>query len=336
MIGSTVGGVRASRLLQLLMVLQRDGRTTADALAVELEVSVRTIYRDVEALGSAGVPIYGESGPGGGIQLIGGFETRLTGLTGPEATALGLAGIPSVAADLGLGSLLVAAQSKVDAALPPELRARTSRLRERFLVDVPGWFRVPEAVPALADLAGALWDGHRVDIRYRRRDRVVRRRLDPLGLVLKGSTWYLVAGAARPAGVRTFRVSRVESVRVRPEAASRPAGFDLAATWADVGRSFERDLRRYVVRARVVGDQLWRLRHALPEPSATAAVDSAGPPDADGWCPVTVHSESLEVAHDELLRVGAALEVLDPPELRARLAATGRALAARHADPDAR
>ena len=146
--------MRASRLFQLLMALQRDGRTTAAALAAELEVSVRTIYRDVEALGAAGVPIYGESGPGGGIQLIGGFETRLTGLTGPEATALGLAGIPSAAGDLGLGSVLVAAQSKVDAALPPELRSRTARLRERFLVDVPGWFRAPEAVPALADLAG--------------------------------------------------------------------------------------------------------------------------------------------------------------------------------------
>ena len=312
------------------MALQRGGRSTAAALAAELEVSVRTIYRDVEALSASGVPIYGESGTGGGIQLVGGFETRLTGLTGPEATALGLAGIPSAAADLGLGSLLVAAQSKVDAALPPELRTRTARLRERFLVDVPGWFRAPEAVPALAELAGALWDGHRVDIRYRRRDRVVRRRVDPLGLVLKGSAWYLVALASRPAGVRTFRVSRVESVRIRDEVAARPDGFDLAATWAEVGRSFERDLRRYDVRVRVAGDQLWRLRHALPEPSATAAIESAGPPDADGWCPVTVHSESAEVAHDELLRVGAALEVLGPPELRAMLAATGRALTAHH------
>src|SRR5215204_1392883 len=150
------------------MVLQRDGRTTADALAVQLEVSVRTIYRDVEALGGAGVPIYGESGPGGGIQLVGGFQTRLTGLTGPEATALGLAGIPSAAAELGLGGVLVAAQSKVDAALPPELRTRAARLRERFLVDVPGWFRAPEPVPALADIAAALWDGRRIDVDYRR------------------------------------------------------------------------------------------------------------------------------------------------------------------------
>ncbi|MET0146851.1 MAG: YafY family protein [Ilumatobacteraceae bacterium] len=323
--------MRAGRLIQLLLVLQRRGRATAAELADELEVSVRTIYRDVEALGAAGVPIYGESGPGGGITLVDGYETRLTGLTGPEATALGLAGIPSVAADLGLGSVLVAAQAKVDAALPPELRARTARLRQRFLVDVPGWFTVPEAVPALGDLAAALWDGRRVDVRYRRGDRVVRRRLDPLGLVLKGSIWYLVATGRRPTGVRTYRVSRVTSVSVRDEAAGRPDGFDLAAAWAVAVRSFDRDLRRFEVRAKVAGDQLWRLRHALPEPSATQAIESAGPPDADGWCSVVVHSENAEVVHDELLRIGAALEVSAPVEVRQMLAATGRALAANHA-----
>lgn len=323
--------MRAGRLVQLLLLLQRRGRTTASQLATELEVSVRTIYRDVEALSASGVPIYGESGPGGGIQLIGGYETRLTGLTGPEATALGLAGIPSAAAELGLGGVLVAAQSKVDAALPPELRARTARLRERFLVDVPGWFRAPEAVPALADLATALWDGRRVVIDYRRPRGVVQRTIDPLGLVLKGSTWYLVALAHEPEGIRTYRVGRVEAVRVLDESAERPDGFDLAAVWADAGASFDRDLRRFVVHARVDADQLWRLRHALPEPSATQAVESAGPPGADGRCAVVVRTESLEVAHDELVRVGRALTVTDPPELRELLAATGQALAAHHA-----
>lgn len=327
--------MRASRLVQLLLLLQRRGRTTARDLATELEVSVRTIYRDVEALSAAGVPIYGESGPGGGIQLIGGYETRLTGLTGPEATALGLAGIPSAAAELGLGGVLVAAQSKVDAALPPELRARTARLRERFLVDVPGWFRAPEAVPALADLAAALWDGRQVDIDYRRPSGVVARRLDPLGLVLKGSVWYLVALAREPTGIRTFRVGRVEAVRVRDEPAERPAAFDLATAWAQIGASFDRDLRRYVVRALVAGDELWRLRHALPEPSATQAIESAGPPRPDGRRAVEIHTESQEVAHDELLRVGRALEVVAPEELREMLATTGRALARRHRPPAA-
>jgi predicted DNA-binding transcriptional regulator YafY len=322
--------VRASRLVQLLLVLQRRGRTTARDLADELEVSVRTIYRDVEALSASGVPIYGESGPGGGIALVDGYETRLTGLTAPEATALGLAGIPSAAAELGLGGVLVAAQSKVDAALPPELRARTARLRERFLVDVPGWFRTPEAVPALAELAAALWEGRQVDVEYRRPSGVVGRRLDPLGLVLKGSAWYLVALAREPRSVRAFRVGRVEAVRVRDEPAERPADFDLAAAWAEIGASFDRDLRRYVVTALVPHAELWRLRHALPEPSATRAVESAGPPGPDGRCAVEVHSESLDVAHDELLRVGQALEVIAPVELRERLAATGRALARRH------
>jgi len=329
-LGHIVDQVRASRLVQLLLVLQRRGRTTADELATELEVSVRTVYRDVEALGAAGVPIYGESGPGGGIQLVGGYETRLTGLTGAEATALGLAGVPSAAADLGLGSLLVAAQSKVDAALPPELRARSTRLRERFLVDVPGWFQAPEPVPALADLAAALWDGRRVELRYRRAEHLVRRRVDPLGLVLKGSAWYLVARARRPDGLRTYRVGRVASLRVLDVPVMRPDGFDLAAAWTEIGRSFDRDLRRYVVHALVPADELWRLRHALPDPSGRQAVDSAEAPGPDGRCRVTIHSESLDVAHDELLRVGRALEVLDPAELRDALHTTGRSLAAHH------
>jgi predicted DNA-binding transcriptional regulator YafY len=324
--------VRASRLVQLLLLLQTRGRTTAARLAEELEVSVRTVYRDVEALAAAGVPIWTESGPGGGIQLVDGYQTRLTGLTAPEATALGLAGVPAAAAQLGLGAMLVAAQTKVDAALPPELRARASRLRERFLVDAPGWFERREDVPALSELSRAVWDGRRVHIRYERSDRVVERWLDPLGLVLKGAAWYLVADASRPAGVRSYRVSRVRAVDVLDEPADRPADFDLATVWADIGRSFDRELRRLAVTVLIPHDQLWRLRHALPDPSGSQAIDSAGPPAADGRCRVVVPTESVEVGHDELLRLGPHVEVLDPPELRALLAATGRAIARHHAE----
>ena len=216
--------------------------------------------------------------------------------------------MPSAAAELGLGSVLVAAQSKVDAALPPELRARTARLRERFLVDVPGWFQAPEPVPALGPLATALWDGRRIDIHYRRGDRLVRRRLDPLGLVLKGSTGTSSPSAHRPDGVRRSAVSRVRVVTVRDEPARAAADFDLATTWAAPGgRSTAtcaatwgrpRGLRWYG------GPAVAASRHALPEPSGRRPWTSAGPPGPDGRCAVTIHSESLEVAHDELLRVG--------------------------------
>lgn len=316
--------------MQLLLLLQRRGRVTAEALAAELEVSVRTIYRDVEALAMAGVPIFGERGTGGGIALVGGYETRLTGLTEPEAAALTLAGIPEAAAQLGLGSVLVAAQAKVDAALPAELRGRATRLRDRFLVDMPGWFRKPDDVPALAALSAAVWDGRRVDIRYRRGERVLRRRVDPLGVVLKNGVWYVLATAGRPRTMRTYRVSRVVSVSARSEAVERPGGFDLSSAWEAASVGFERDLRSYEVSALVRTDQLWRLRIALPEPSATDAVESAAPSHRAGWSRVRVNSESAEIAADELIRVGAALEVLEPAEVRDHIVATARALVRRH------
>ena len=160
--------MRAARLVQLLMLLQSRGPATATRLAEQLDVSVRTVYRDVEALGEAGVPVYAERGPGGGIRLIDGYQTRLTGLTGEEAGAIGLLGVPAAAQQLGLGAVIAAAQTKLDAALPAELRSRARRVRERFLLDVPGWFERPEAVPWLPAVSEAVWAGRRIELRYRR------------------------------------------------------------------------------------------------------------------------------------------------------------------------
>jgi len=322
--------VRASRLLQLILLLQANGRTTAERIASELEVSVRTVYRDVEALSQAGVPVYAEPGHGGGIELVGGYQTRLTGLSEPEVAALSLAGVPGAAAQLGLGQLLGVAQAKVDASLPPQLRRSARLVRERFLVDLPGWFRRADDVPLLPAVSAAVWDGVRLDVRYRRGERVVRRRLDPLGLVLKGGTWYLVAGARRPDGVRSYRVDRLQAVAPRSERVARPDGFDLARAWAEAGRSFARDLQRLEVRALIAADRLGRLRAVLPDPAGADAAASAGPAGSDGRCEVLIRSESVDVAHDELLPLAADVEVLEPRELRERLAATGRLLAVRH------
>jgi predicted DNA-binding transcriptional regulator YafY len=323
-------GMRASRLVQLLLVLQTRGRTTAAALAAELEVTTRTIYRDVEALSAAGVPIYAESGHGGGIQLVDGYRTDLTGLSDDEARALALAGAPDAAAQLGLGSVLLAAQAKVDAALPAELRTRAGRLRERFLLDAPGWFREPERLAVLPALSAAVWDGWRIEIGYRRGDGEVTRRLEPLGLVLKAGVWYLLAAAAGSSSVRTYRVSRVTALTTLDERAVRPPAFDLAAAWTAANARFDRDIRPLEVRALVATDQLWRVRHALHELAADEALASARPAEREGWSEVTIHAESVVVAHDELLRIGAGLEVLAPAELRSALAATGAALAANH------
>ena len=239
--------MRASRLLSLLLLLQSRGRMTAQQLADELEVSVRTVYRDVEALGASGVPVYADRGPAGGYQLVDGYRTRLTGLTTQEADSLFLAGMPGPAAELGLGAVVAAAQLKVLAALPPELRSRATRIRERFHLDAPGWFRGNEGTPHVAAIAEAVWQQRRLRIRYVRWAQVeVERTVEPLGLVLKAGNWYLVA---RTDGLRTYRVSRVLELTALDEGFDRPEGFDLADYWAGWSERFEQ--RMYPMRVTV-------------------------------------------------------------------------------------
>ncbi len=218
--------MRASRLVNLLLLLQSRGGLTAAQLSRELEVSVRTVHRDVEELSAAGVPIFAERGPLGGIRLVDGYRTRLTGMTADEAEALFLAGLPGPAAQLGLGTVVAAAQLKVMAALPPELRSRASRIVERFHLDVAGWFHAGDDVPHLATLSAAVWDGRALRITYERgsgpRD-PIERTVDPLGLVLKGGMWYVIA--ATDGQFRTYRASRVLDV-------DPPRGTGPNARWA--------------------------------------------------------------------------------------------------------
>jgi predicted DNA-binding transcriptional regulator YafY len=362
--------MRASRLLSLLLLLQNRGRMTAPALAAELEVSVRTVYRDVESLGAAGVPIYADRGPAGGYQLLDGYRTRLTGLTSDEADSLFLAGVPGPAAELGLGGALAAAQLKLTAALPAELRDRASRVGERFHLDAPGWFRDAEDTPFLSDLATALWRDQRIEVRYRRWGHdEVDRLLDPLGLVLKAGVWYLVAarapdptcadgdGAAAdtvPAGgevdpdarpadgelehlaggptgaPRTYRVSRVLSLRTSPGRTHRPPDFSLAEFWRTRSAELRAALWRAEATVRLSPRGLELVPVLLGQLEARAVAESAGAPAGDGWVTATLPIESTRHAESVLLRLGADVEVLAPPELRERLATVARALAARY------
>jgi predicted DNA-binding transcriptional regulator YafY len=179
--------VRASRLVSILLLLQTRDRMTAQELADELEVSVRTIYRDIESLSAAGVPLYGEAGHDGGYQLLNGYRTRLTGLTAGEAESLFLTGIPTAAADLGLGATVTAAQLKLMAALPPELRDRAGRIAERFHLDAPSWYRDSDDTPHLNTVAAAVWNQQTVKMHYMRwaEPYEITRVVQPHGLVLK-------------------------------------------------------------------------------------------------------------------------------------------------------
>ncbi|SDI34617.1 helix-turn-helix transcriptional regulator [Nonomuraea jiangxiensis] len=309
--------MRASRLLSLLLLLQTRGRMTAPELAEELEVSVRTVYRDVEALSAAGVPVYADRGPAGGYQLLDGYRTRLNGLTAEEASSLFLAGLPGPAAELGLAEVAAAAELKLLAALPPEPRSHAARMRERFLLDVPGWYRSGDDVPHLSAVAAAVWDQRPLHMTYRRWGRqVVDRVVHPYGLVLKGGSWYMVA--APPGGTpRTYRVARVLTVETLPGRFSRPEEFELAEFWHGYTQEFRE--RMYTARAVIKlapgrGDLL---AYTMGADVVTAALDAAGEPDAEGWLTLTVPVESLTHARWLLLRMGTDVEVLGPPELRA-------------------
>lgn len=315
--------MRASRLVAVLLLLQNRGRMTAEELAAELEVSVRTVYRDIESLSAAGIPVYAEQGRAGGYQLVGGYRTRLTGLTEDEARALPLAGLPSAAAELGLGTVLAAAQLKLTAALPRPLRDRAAMVGERFYLDVPGWFRGVESLPSLGALADAVWSCHQVSIRYRKWDGVeVDRTLDPLGLVLKAGNWYLAARAGQH--VATYRVARVLSMSATGEDFARPADFDLEEYWQRWSERFERTLypRIAVVRMSPLARDI--AAYYLGAVGAKAVRSAAEPPGADGWQRVELPVEAGRPALGELLRFGPELEVLEPAELRREVAEAAR------------
>ncbi|MEV6755431.1 transcriptional regulator [Streptomyces sp. NPDC051214] len=320
--------MRADRLLALLLLLQNRGRMTAPELAGELEVSVRTVYRDVEALAASGVPVYAERGPTGGFRLMDGYRTRLTGLTDDEADSLALAGMPAAAADLGLGAELVTAQLKLGAALPTGLGERSRRIQERFHLDAEGWFRAADPAPLLAVVADAVWRRRVLRAHYRRWGGEVRRELHPLGLVLKAGNWYLVASA--DGTVRTYRVSRFLEVTATDEDSERPAGFDLAAYWESASRDLQARVLQGTARVRVTPAGL-RLLPALFGAAGTRAVEAAGEPDAAGRRVVDLEVETLPVAVSDLIRLGLEAEVLGPPELRAEVARTVTGLAQRYA-----
>jgi predicted DNA-binding transcriptional regulator YafY len=327
-IGVTVHDVRASRLLSLLLLLQTRGRMTAQTLADELEVSVRTVYRDVESLGAAGVPVYADRGPAGGYRLLDGYRTRLTGLTTDEAETLFLAGMPGTAAELGLGSVLAAAELKLRAALPADLAARTGRVRERFHLDAPGWFRASEPTPFLATVAEAVWTGHPLEVRYRRwkAPREVTRTLSPLGVVLKAGRWYLVAQAGER--ITAYRVTNILEAQPVEGMITRPTDFDLAAFWREWTERYESSVYRDEATVRLTAEALERLAFIFAPEMSRVARARASEPDADGRVLTVVPIESIKHGHIELLKLGADAEVIGPPALRERFADTARGLVA--------
>lgn len=309
--------MRASRLLSILILLQLKGRTSAEDLAREFEVSVRTIYRDIDQLSAAGVPVYAERGRSGGFALLDGYRTKLTGLTQDEAQTLLLGAATGVARDLGLGAEAAAAQLKLLASLSPETSASAQRVGQRFHLDPANWYAHAEPPSVLPALADAVWREKRITVRYESWKGAVTRDLDPLGLVLKAGVWYLVAAwRERPL---TYRVSNILSLEITDAAARRPRRFDLAAYWDAWTEDFEARLMRHRALIEVSQEGRKIMRAFLPAAAhaVEASHESAG---RAGWVRAEIPVEDVDSAARQLLSLGAELRVLSPAPLRAALA----------------
>jgi predicted DNA-binding transcriptional regulator YafY len=309
--------MRADRLISLVLLLQTRGRMTAQELAGRLEVSERTIYRDLDALSAAGIPVYGEHGPGGGYALIDSYRTTLTGLTADQVRALLVSGTSSPLADLGLANDMEAALLKLLAALPSAQREGAEHMRQRVYLDPSWWFQSSESVPHLPTLQHAIWHNLRLHITYHRSagglgDRVI----EPYGLVAKASVWYLVASIGEE--MRVYRVSRIRTVQVLEERFERPGDFDLAAYWNTWSHEFETTRPRYEVRLRISPNLVDFLPQIWGE-GIRERIAQADPPDAQGWITIPVFFDSPEFARASILSLGAQVEVIEPPELREEL-----------------
>jgi predicted DNA-binding transcriptional regulator YafY len=304
--------MRADRLLSLLMLLQTRGRMTAKHLAGELEVSERTIYRDIDALSIAGVPVYAERGPGGGCALLDSYRTSLTGLNEDEVRALFMLSIPAPLSDLGVGEELRAALLKLSAALPAG-QHNGERARQRIHLDSVWWFQAEESSPHLQVIHQAVWQDRRIRLTYRLPfDTQVERLVDPYGLVAKTSVWYLVCG--RDDHIRVQRVSDVVDVQLTGETFERPPGFDLARFWGEWCRSYEDNRPCYPVTARVSPEFV----SALPQYFGRRLPDltQVEPPDDAGWITMILPFETFWDARRAVLSFGRAVEVLEPVALR--------------------
>ncbi len=309
------GNVRADRLLSLLMLLQTRGRMTAQDLASKLEVSERTIYRDIAALGIAGVPVYAERGPGGGCELLESYRTTLTGLTLQEARALFMLNIPAPLDQLGVTQELKAALLKLSAALPASRRGEEERSRQRIHLDSSWWFQAEEAVPCLPAIQQALWQDHKLHLTYRADfGTQVHQVVAPYGLVAKSSVWYLVY--THPSGdVRALQVSRITEAAILEETFDRPPDFDLAAFWKEWCADFENSRIRYRVKLRAAPNLVQQLPFYFGD-TIREILAQAPPPDAEGWIVLTLPFESEPAARARILGFGRAAEVLEPEALR--------------------
>ncbi len=323
--------MRSDRLLSTLLMLQARGRVTATELAGELEVSVRTVYRDVEALSAAGVPVWTEQGRGGGIVLMPGYRTDMTGLTAEEARALVALTGQAVPYDLGLGSALATAVHKLVAAVPAAHREAAQEARQKVLVDHTGWYRDEQSAPCLPTVQEAVWADHRLQMRYRHSDDYEADYLvDPIGLVVKAGVWYLLAGlGGHP---RLWRVDRVLEATELDEVVARTGEVSLAELWKRMRAEVERPRASVRVTLRVHDDLVPMLLRVTASQRNSGDRPTPSEPDSEGWVVLELSFRAAKAAAASLLGFGGRVEVLSPPDVRRELILTAREALERYAE----
>lgn len=317
--------MKSDRLLSILLLLQTRGLVPAAELAERLEVSVRTIYRDIESLSASGVPVYAERGRHGGIALLPGFRTDVTGLTADESRALFVLAAQGAHSALGLDQALGSALRKVMAALPEPHRPAAELTSRRILVDPARWMRVPQPAVDLDVLNSAVFTDRRLRLRYRHSGTTEPRTytLDPYGLVVKAGVWYLVAD--HRAAPRLFRADRVLAATLTDAPVRRRAGQELADVWEVLRRQVEDRPADVRVTARVRPDRLDLFLRIQANQLA------AEPVPAGEWTHVELALPSVMAAR-ALLAFGESVEVLSPPEAREELARTAAAVVELYGD----
>ena len=312
--------MRADRLISIVLLLQVHGRLTARGLAERLEVSERTVLRDMDSLAAAGVPVVADRGPGGGWRLIDGYQTKLTGLTATEIQTLFFAHPPQLLAALGLGPAAEAARLKLQAALPAASQQQAERARRSILIDPRGW-QESQSLASLPVLLDALWRGHRVHFTYERAlGEASERLVDPHGLVARGSVWYLVA--SRDEELRTYRLSRIREAVLDRQESKTPSDFDLASYWESSTREFRERLPRYYATFLVAPSVMrwaryrgWRLEGECAEGNRVR---------------IRVRFDTEEEGLQFALSFGADAEVIEPPELRSKVLEAARGTVERY------
>lgn len=305
--------MRADRLLSLMMLLQTRGQITADALAKELDVSPRTIYRDIDALSMAGVPVYANGGPGGGYALLDSYRTTLTGLNEEEIRALFMLTIPTPLAQLGMNQQLKGAILKLTSSFNHEHQEKADALRQRIYLDSAGWFQSNESVPYLKMIQEAVWQDRQLIIFYRRRNGVVtERHISPYALVAKASVWYVVAETDN--GMRVYRVARIDAVQLTETHFTRPVEFDLPQFWSEWVAEYESSVPQYPVTLQVSPQLTTKLPYILGKGIRPLLENT--PPNENGWRTIAYTFERIEEAQAFVLSMGAGAKVIAPKELR--------------------